>query len=161
MRKGYEVVVQVDGDGQHDPKWVPKVIAPVLAQEADCVIGSRYRAEAPDTEYRTPRLRRMGMYFSTGMLLLATGLRVHDTTSGFRALNRAAFSFFANEYPVDHPEAESLLLLHNKGFRIQEVPVRMRCRTKGQSLFSFVKAALYPMRVVIGFMGLLFRTSGR
>jgi hypothetical protein len=103
----------------------------------------------------------MGMYFSTGMLLLATGLRVHDTTSGFRALNRAAFSFFADEYPVDHPEAESLLLLHNKGFRILEVPVKMRCREKGQSLFSTARAAFYPLRVVIGFLGLLFKTSRR
>jgi hypothetical protein len=161
VRKGYDIVVQVDGDGQHDPKWIPKILAPLLKQEADCVIGSRYRLEAPDTEYRTPWARRMGMYFSTGMLLLATGLRVDDTTSGFRALNRAAFSFFANEYPVDHPEAESLLLLHNKGFRIQEVPVEMRCREKGQSLFSTAKAAFYPMRVVIGFLGLLFKTSRR
>ena len=160
-RNGYDIVVQVDGDGQHDPKWIPKIIAPILAQEADCVIGSRYRPEAPDTEYRTPFARRMGMYFSTGILLLATGLRVHDTTSGFRALNRAAFSFFAHEYPVDHPEAESLLVLHQMGFRIQEIPVKMRCRVKGQSLFSFVKATLYPMRVVIGFMGLLFKSSRR
>jgi glycosyltransferase involved in cell wall biosynthesis len=161
VRNGYDVVVQVDGDGQHDPKWISTIIAPILAREADCVIGSRYRPEAPDTEYRTPFVRRMGMYFSTGLLLLATGLRIHDTTSGFRALNRAAFSFFADEYPVDHPEAESLLILHQSGFRIQEIPVKMRCRVKGQSLFSFVKAILYPMRVVIGFIGLLFKTSRR
>ena len=161
VRNGYDVVVQVDGDGQHDPKWISTIIAPILAREADCVIGSRYRPEAPDTEYRTPFARRMGMHFSTGLLLLATGLRIHDTTSGFRALNRAAFSFFADEYPVDHPEAESLLILHQRGFRIQEIPVKMRCRVKGQSLFSFVKATLYPMRVVIGFIGLLFKTSRR
>jgi glycosyltransferase involved in cell wall biosynthesis len=161
VRNDYDVVVQVDGDGQHDPKWISTIIAPILAREADCVIGSRYRPEAPDTEYRTPFARRMGMYFSTGLLLLATGLRIHDTTSGFRALNRAAFSFFADEYPVDHPEAESLLILHQRGFRIQEIPVKMRCRVKGQSLFSFVKAVLYPMRVVIGFIGLLFKTSRR
>lgn len=161
VRNGYDVVVQVDGDGQHDPKGIPTIIAPILRQEADCVIGSRYTPEARNTEYRTPFVRRMGMYFSTGLLLLATGLRIHDTTSGFRALNRAAFSFFADEYPVDHPDAESLLILHQRGFRIQEFPVKMRCRVKGQSLFSFVKATLYPMRVVIGFIGLLFKTSRR
>jgi hypothetical protein len=161
LRNDYDVVVQVDGDGQHDPKWISAIIAPILRQEADCVIGSRYTPEARDTEYRTPFVRRMGMYFSTGLLLLATGLRIHDTTSGFRALNRAAFSFFAYEYPVDHPDAESLLILHQRKFRIQEFPVKMRCRVKGQSLFSFVKATLYPMRVIIGFIGLLFKTSRR
>ena len=161
VRKNYDVVVQVDGDGQHDPKWIPVIIAPILAGEADCVIGSRYRPEAPDIEYRTPLTRRIGMYFSTGLLLLATGIRIHDTTSGFRALNRGAFSFFAKDYPVDHPEAESLLLLHNNGFRVREVAVKMRCRVKGKSMFSSVRAALYPMRVVIGFMGLLFKTSPR
>ena len=161
LRNNYDVVVQVDGDGQHDPKWISTIVGPILRQEADCVIGSRYTPEARDTEYRTPFVRRMGMCFSTGLLLLATGLRIHDTTSGFRALNRAAFSFFAYEYPVDHPDAESLLILHQRKFRIQEFPVKMRCRVKGQSLFSFVRAALYPLRVVIGFMGLLFKTSRR
>jgi hypothetical protein len=100
------------------------------------------------------------MYFSTGILWLATGVRVNDTTSGLRALNRAAFTFFANSYPVDHPEAEALLMLHQKGFRIQEVPVKMRGRVHGQSLFSFAKAALYPLRVIVGFIGLWIKRKG-
>lgn len=161
MRNDYDIVVQVDGDGQHDPGQVPKIIGPIVAGEADCVIGSRYMPEAPDTGYQTPFARRMGMYFSTGILYLATGLRIHDTTSGFRALNRTAFSFFATEYPVDHPEAESLLLLHQAGFRIHEIPVRMRCRIGGQSLFIFFKAMLYPLRVIIGFMGILYKKPRR
>lgn len=161
MRNDYDIVVQVDGDGQHDPGQVPKIIGPIVAGEADCVIGSRYMPEAPDTGYKTPFARRMGMYFSTGILHLATGLRIHDTTSGFRALNRTAFSFFATEYPVDHPEAESLLLLHQAGFRIHEIPVRMRCRIGGQSLFIFFKAMLYPLRVIIGFMGILYKKPRR
>jgi len=161
LRNGYDIVVQVDGDGQHDPGQISKVIGPIVAGESDCVIGSRYMPEAPDTGYKTPFARRIGMYFSTGILHLATGLHIHDTTSGFRALNRTAFSFFATEYPVDHPEAESLLLLHQAGFRIQEIPVRMRCRTGGQSLFTFFKAMLYPLRVIIGFMGILYKKPMR
>ncbi len=161
LRNGYDVVVQVDGDGQHDPGEVPRVIGPIAAGEADCVVGSRYMPAAPDTGYKTPFARRMGMYFSTAILQLATGLRIHDTTSGFRALNRAAFGFFAREYPVDHPEAESLLLLHQAGFRVLEVPVRMRGRAGGQSLFTFFRAILYPLRVIIGFMGIVFKTSRR
>lgn len=161
LRNGYDIVVQVDGDGQHDPSQFQTIIAPIVTGEADCVIGSRYLPKAPDSSYSTPFARRMGMYFSTGILYLATGLRVHDTTSGFRALNRAAFSFFATEYPVDHPEAEALLMLHQAGFRVIERPVRMRCRSGGQSLFTFVRAMLYPLRVIVGFMGLLYKTPRR
>ncbi len=161
MRNGYDIAVQVDGDGQHDPGQLHAIIDPIVSGEADCVIGSRYLPEAPDTGYKTPFARRMGMYFSTGVLYLATGLRIHDTTSGFRALNRAAFVFFASEYPVDHPEAESLLLLHQAKFRILERPVKMRCRAGGQSLFTFVRAMLYPLRVIVGFMGILYKTPRR
>lgn len=161
VRNRYDIAVQVDGDGQHSTEWISAILGPILADEADCVVGSRYVPDCPDEDYRTPFVRRMGMHFSTGILALFTGLRIHDTTSGFRALNRTAFTFFSTDYPVDHPEAESLLLLHQLGFRIKEVPVRMRCRTAGQSLFTMTKAALYPLRVIIGFMGLVFKKPTR
>lgn len=161
LRNGYDIAVQVDGDGQHDPQQISAIVGPILAGEADCVIGSRYMPEAPDTGYTTPFARRMGMYFSTGILYLATGLRIDDTTSGFRALNRAAFSYFATQYPVDHPEAEALLMLHQSGFRVIERPISMRCRAGGQSLFTFFRALLYPLRVIVGFMGILHKTPRR
>ena len=157
MRNNYDVVVQVDGDGQHNPALIPDLLAPIAAGEADCVIGSRYMPSCPDTAYKTPFARRMGMLFSTTILRWGTGLTVHDTTSGFRALNRKAFCYFAYEYPVDHPEAESLLLLYLRGFKIREMPTRMRARHAGQSLFTFFKAAFYPFRVIIGFCGILMR----
>ena len=161
VRNGYDVALQVDGDGQHDPAQIPLIVAPLTRGEADCVIGSRYLPACPDPGYKTPFLRRVGMHFSMLVLLLATGLRIHDTTSGFRALNRDAFTFFSTEYPVDHPEAESLLVLHQAGFRFIEVPVTMRIRTSGESLFSFIRAALYPMRVIVGFIGIVFKTAKR
>ena len=151
---GYDIVVQVDGDGQHNPVWIDSVTRPIREGKADCVIGSRYVPEHPDSDYKTPILRRLGMYFSSSILWAATGVRVNDTTSGLRALSRPAFEYFANSYPVDHPEAEALLMLHQNGFRIMEVPVKMRGRFHGQSLFNFAKAGLYPLRVIIGFMGL-------
>ena len=157
VRKDYDAVLQIDGDGQHDPGQIRHILAPILAGEADCVIGSRYHASQPDVAYRTPLARRIGMKFSTGILKMATGLHVSDTTSGFRALNRSAFSFFATRYPVDHPEAEALLMLYQAGFRIVEVPVTMRLRTTGQSLFSLFRAAAYPLRVSIGFLGIVFK----
>ena len=157
VRHGYDVAVQVDGDGQHDPARVGQLMEPIAAGTADCVIGSRYLPGSPDVAYRTPLARRLGMYFSTSILRLASGIKIHDTTSGFRALNRKAFTFFAAEYPVDHPEAEALLLLHLAGFRILEIPTQMRGRACGQSLFTLTRAVLYPFRVMIGFAGLVLK----
>lgn len=156
----YDIVVQVDGDGQHNPMWIDSVVQPIREGRADCVIGSRYVPEQPDTEYKTPLLRRLGMYFSTSILWFATGIRINDTTSGLRALSRPAFEYFASSYPVDHPEAEALLMLHQRGYRIMETPVKMRGRVHGQSLFSFARAALYPLRVIVGFMGLWLKGKG-
>lgn len=154
VNHGYDIVVQIDGDGQHDPFWIDSVTRPIREGMADCVVGSRYAPEGPDIDYKTPILRRLGMYFSTSILWSATGVRINDTTSGLRALSRTAFEYFASSYPVDHPEAEALLMLHQRGFRIVEVPIKMRGRVHGQSLFNFTKAAFYPLRVIIGFAGL-------
>lgn len=161
LRQGYDIVVQVDGDAQHDPAQIPAVVAPICAGAADCVIGSRYLPTAPDLGYQTPLARRIGMRFSSWILKRASGIAIYDTTSGLRALNRRAFGYFAREYPVDHPEAEALLMLHQAGLRIMEVPTRMRQRTSGQSLFSLFKAAVYPLRVVVGFAGILFKDTAR
>jgi hypothetical protein len=157
VRHGYDIVVQVDGDGQHNPALVKELIAPLEKDGADCVVGSRYHPDAPDTDYQTPFARRVGMLFSTTVLRLASGITVHDTTSGFRALNRKAFTYFAANYPTDHPEAEALFLLHRAGMRIVEIPTRMRQRAAGQSLFTFFKAALYPLRLLLGFLSVLSR----
>ena len=157
VAKKYDIAVQLDGDGHHDPTWLDHVIAPILQGEANCVIGSRYLRENFDREYQTPFLRRVGMVFSSLILFLATGKWITDTTSGFRALDRQALNYFSNEYPIDHPEAEALLMLFRKGFIIKEVPVKMRSRQTGTSLFTWVKAVKYHVRVLIGFLGLLIQ----
>jgi glycosyltransferase involved in cell wall biosynthesis len=151
----YDLVIQIDADGQHDPAWLNAMIAPIINEQANCVIGSRYMRGEEDRSYKTPFPRRVGMLFSSLMLYLATRKMIYDTTSGFRALDRDAFSYFAHIYPVDHPEAEALLMLHQAGFKILEVPIKMRIRQAGSSLFTWIKAARYPLRVVIGFMGQL------
>lgn len=154
---GYEIVVQLDGDGQHDPKWLNEVIKPIINRTADCVIGSRYMKNAADHGYKTPFPRKVGMLFSTLILLVASGLTITDTTSGYRALNKNAFGFFAKNYPVDHPEAEALFLLYRNGFRVKEIPITMRQRLTGSSLFSWYKAFMYPFRVFIGFLEILIK----
>jgi len=157
VNNDYDVVVQVDGDGQHDPAWVSSIIEPISKGEADCVIGSRYMKEDPDKIYKTPFFRRVGMFFSSTLLFFATGVFISDTTSGFRSLNRPAFEYFAKEYPVDHPEAESLLMLHRANFIFIEKPVRMKGRVAGNSLFTFFNSIMYPFRVLVGFAGILLR----
>jgi len=157
----YDIVVQVDGDGQHDPAWVSALIDPIIRGEVDCVIGSRYMKENPDKSYKTPFFRRIGMFFSSTLLFIATGVFISDTTSGFRALTYPVFKYFAKEYPVDHPEAESLLMLHRSGFKFREVPVHMKERVAGNSLFTFINSFLYPFRVLVGFAGILLRNRER
>jgi hypothetical protein len=157
VAKKYDIAVQLDGDGQHDPSWLDCVVAPILQGEANCVIGSRYLKENVDRDYKTPFFRRVGMIFSSLILFLASGKWVTDTTSGFRALDRQALIYFSSEYPIDHPEAEALLMLFQKGFAIKEVPVKMRSRQTGASLFTWIKAIKYPVRVLVGFLGLLIQ----
>jgi hypothetical protein len=157
VEKNYDIAVQLDGDGQHDPVWLDNVIAPILQDEANCVIGSRYLGENSDRGYKTPFFRRVGMLFSSLILFLASGKWITDTTSGFRALDRQALKFFSNDYPIDHPEAEALLMLLQKGFVIKEIPVKMRSRQTGASLFTWVRSIKYPIRVLIGFLGLLIQ----
>jgi len=153
----YDVVVQLDGDGQHNPSWIETLLEPIARAEVDCVIGSRYLSENYDKDYKTPFLRRVGMIFSSFVLFLTTGKKITDTTSGFRALNHSSFEFFSREYPVDHPEAEALLMLHQAGFKFKEVPVRMRSRAFGHSLFTLLRSTQYPIRVLVGFLGILLR----
>lgn len=153
----YDIAIQVDGDGQHDPIWLDKLIAPIIRGEANCVIGSRYMRGEPDRDYKTPFFRRLGMLFSSYILFLASGKQITDTTSGFRALDRHALVFFATDYPVDHPEAEALLMLLQQGFTIKEIPVKMRSRQAGQSLFTSLRAVKYPFRVLVGFLGLMIK----
>lgn len=157
VNKKFDYAVQVDGDGQHDPAWIQALLEPLKRQEADCVIGSRYLKKNPDIAYQTPFFRRIGMWFSSMLLFIATGVFISDTTSGFRALNFEAFSFFAHEYPIDHPEAETLFLLLRAGFKIKEVPIKMKKRAEGKSLFSFSNSILYPIRVLIGFAGVVLQ----
>lgn len=161
VRKGYEIAVQLDGDGQHDPAWLGAVTEPIRSRQAECAIGSRYLKESRHFHYKTALMRRVGMIFSSTLLSWITRLRITDTTSGFRALHRSAFAFFAENYPVDHPDAEALLMLHLAGFRICEVPVSMRPRQGGRSSINWIRASVYPIRILVGFTCALLENVGR
>ena len=141
---GYDVAVQVDGDGQHRPSEVRRLVDFVLAGEADLAVGSRFLAP---TRYRQSLIRRVGASMLGLLIKLLTGLWITDCTSGFRAANRKVIRAFAHWYPEDYPEPEVILLLHRAGYSIGEFSVRMRQRRLGQSSIGLLGGLFYVLKV--------------
>ncbi|MGC2422968.1 MAG: glycosyltransferase family 2 protein, partial [Nitrospirota bacterium] len=122
LQGGYDIAAQVDGDGQHDPSELIKIIEPIRAGKADIVVGSRFLG---GDGFKSTAMRRVGISSFARVLSVLTGGRLTDPTSGFRACNRKIIRLFAQEYPEDYPEVESLLLAHLAGLRISEAQVKM------------------------------------
>ncbi len=141
---GYDIAVQVDGDGQHRPSEVLRLVEKLKNDEADLVVGSRFLG-APT--YRQTFVRKVGSAMLRGLIWSLTGLNITDCTSGFRAGNRKVIHAFAHWYPEDYPEPEVILLLHRAGFRIAELPVRMRQRKTGASSISLLAGLFYIIKV--------------
>ena len=141
---GYDVAVQVDGDGQHRPSEVRRLVDFVLNGEADLALGSRF---LEPTRYRQSFVRRVGASMLGLLIKLLTGLSITDCTSGFRAANRRVIRAFAHWYPEDYPEPEVILLLHRAGYAIGEFSVRMRQRRAGQSSIGLLGGVFYVMKV--------------
>ncbi|MDA8098389.1 MAG: glycosyltransferase family 2 protein [Nitrospiraceae bacterium] len=144
--KGYDIAVQFDGDGQHMAAEIPALLAPVIAGRADLAVGSRFLTPG---SYRPPFFRKIGIRVFSNVLSAMLGMRVTDTTSGFRAANRKAIAFFERGYPEDYPEVESLVLLHRGGRVIEEVPVSMRDRTGGKSSITPIRSVYYMIKVLL------------
>jgi len=152
---GYDAVVQVDGDGQHDPAEIGLITGPLSRGEADVMIGSRFLTK---TAYKAPFARRAGMILFASVARWAMRQKITDTTSGFRALNRDAYTFFARHYPTDFPDAESLVLLKRSGFRLREVSVNMRPRKRGTSSTTTLRSIYYPFKMVLSVFVVMIRT---
>lgn len=145
-RGGYRLAVQFDGDGQHRADQVAALLAPLLRDECDAAIGSRFlRREG----YRAPLLRRLGIAVFQAVNSWVIGQMISDNTSGFRAYNRAACTFLARVYPHDYPEPESVVTLARHGFRLREVPVAMRERQGGRSSITFARSIYYMSKVLL------------
>lgn len=144
VRMGARAAVQVDGDGQHPADAVGLVLAPVLAGEADVVIGSRFLEHAGD---QSSGLRRLGIAWLSALVALRCGRRFSDPTSGLRAYGPRALAWLAESYPEDFPEPQVLGPLVHRGLRVVEVPVAMRARQGGASSIGGWKPALYMAKV--------------
>lgn len=130
VRQGYNFAMQVDGDGQHDPRFIPDLLAPLMQNTADMVIGSRF---LKPVGYTSSFVRLFGIRLFAYLIGLVTNKRIFDSTSGYRAYNRAVLEFAAQHYPSDFPEPESIVTFLRNGFRLQEVPVIMQRRARGAS----------------------------
>ena len=143
LEAGYDIAVQFDGDGQHEAAWLHALLAPLLAGEADAVIGSRFLEKEG---FQSSGARRLGIRWLSGLIRLLGGVRVMDVTSGMRAVNRRLTALYAERYSMEYPEPEALLLAALKGARIREVSVRMRPRRRGHSSINALHGAYYLLK---------------
>jgi glycosyltransferase involved in cell wall biosynthesis len=153
---GYELAVRCDGDGQHIPAELPKVIGPVVSGEADIAVGSRF---AGGEGYRSSASRRIGIRVLALVVSAIARQRVTDTTSGFQALDRRALELFAADYPHDYPEVEGMVMTIKHRLRLIEVPVAMREREHGRSSITALRSVYYMAKVLVALFVGLFRRS--
>ncbi len=149
LSHGYDVDIQVDGDGQHDISYVPRLLARIEAG-TDLVIGSRF-VEQTDG-FQSTGLRRAGIRWLRHCIHHVTGLTIVDATSGFRACDRKMLQVFCERYPFDYPEPESIVMAYRAGLRIEEVPVKMRERQGGVSSINPAKSIYYMIKVTLAIL---------
>jgi glycosyltransferase involved in cell wall biosynthesis len=158
LARGYDTAVRLDGDGQHDPAQVVRLLGPLERDEVDVVTGSRF--VGGDSSYRPPLGRRIGIVFFARLVSLLTRQRVTATTSGFQALNRTGIALFAADYPHDYPEVEATVMVWKHRLRSVEVQVEMREREHGRSSITMLRSVYYLVKVTLAlFMAMVRRAS--
>lgn len=148
-RNGYDMAVQVDGDGQHDPAFLEEMAEYLEKNNLDMVIGSRFIEKQG---FQSSGLRRVGIRFFSWLIKLLTGTTVTDPTSGLRMIGKNVLRLFAEEYPKDYPEPESVVAILRKGMRVEEIPVVMREREGGVSSISMKKSVYYMVKVTLAIL---------
>ena len=143
---GYDVAVQVDGDGQHDISYLNDLLNCMNESGADMVIGSRFiRNEG----FQSSFMRRVGITYFTKLIKILTGATITDPTSGFRMVNKNVISLFAFDYPRDYPEPESVVNLLKFGYKVKETPVIMKERQGGTSSIKMKDSVYYMIKVTL------------
>ena len=155
---GYQYVIRVDGDGQHDARDIPRIFQTLKSTGCEMVIGSRFAA---DNGSRTGAVRSLGIRFFRLVLRPVLGKPVHDPTSGFVGVNRRALDVFRQSFPLEYPEIEALVVLQRRRFRFEEVPCHMRPRTTGRSSITALKSLYYVAHVLLGVFVNVLKFDGR
>jgi hypothetical protein len=152
----YDIAVQCDGDGQHPPYQIKNLIAPLLENKADIVVGSRFLG---NFGYRSSLSRQIGIILFSWLLSIVTKTKLTDTTCGFRAINKKTIISFSFYYPCDYPEVEALVLAHKEGLKITEIPIRIHPRKEGSSSIGFLGSFYYTVKVFLAVLIDLFETA--
>lgn len=142
---GYDIDIQFDGDGQHDVSSVPSLVE-AIRDGSDLVVGSRFVPGAED-DFQSSFLRRAGIKWLSFLIRAVTGKRFYDVTSGFRACSRRAIELFSENYPIDYPEPESIVVAMRNGLTVTEVPARMKERQGGISSIKAFSSFYYMIKV--------------
>lgn len=145
----YDIAIQFDGDGQHDPAYISSIVEPVL-NGGDMCIGSRFVGN--ESEFKSTAARRAGIKLISWAIRLVTGTKIYDPTSGFRAVGRQIIDEFAEHYPQEYPEPESIVALLKQGYKVEEVPVRMIERQAGKSSIRAFKTIYYMITVCLSIL---------
>jgi glycosyltransferase involved in cell wall biosynthesis len=155
---GFDYVIRVDGDGQHDPRDIPKILEALEQEGCEMVIGSRF---VDGSGEHSGVLRAVGIVFFRAVLRPILGRPVRDPTSGFVGVNRRALAVFSASFPLEYPEIEALVVLQRKRFRFVEVPCRMRPRRTGRTTITPLKSIYYMVHVLLGVFVNVLKFEGR
>lgn len=144
----YDVAVQFDGDGQHDIRYVRDIIKPIIDNDANMVIGSRF-IDKSTSKFKSSKARQIGIKMISFFIKLVTSKKIYDTTSGFRAVDKELIKKFSNSYPVEYPEPVSTTEILKKGYKVEEVAVSMNERETGISSIRMWKNCYYMINVIL------------
>lgn len=144
FEKGYDIVVRIDGDGQHPPEEISKLIAAITAEDVDLIIGSRYIEKS---SFGNTTLRSFGIKLLALFLSIICRAKITDPTSGFWVIKRNLLYYFCNDYPYEYPEPEAIALMRRHGYSYKEIPVRFRARIAGKSTIRGWGSVYYMIKV--------------
>ena len=151
----FDFALQIDGDGQHDPTDIPKLLNELRTRQVDMVIGSRFIGET--VEYTPSRFRSYGMLFSRTLLKWGTKKSVYDTTSGFRVINRKLIDLFSEDYPRVFAGVVPLVIVAKNNYTFSEIKANFRYRQHGSSSINILKSFFYPFNITLAIVGVLLK----
>lgn len=147
--QNYDIVVQFDGDGQHDAKFLEAMAEKLVREQADMVIGSRFIKKQG---FQSSGVRRIGIRIFSFLSRVLFGVKITDATSGMRMCNRKVMELFIKDYPRDYPEPETVCRLLRKKCKVMEIPVEMKERSAGVSSISFSRSVYYMIKVTLAIL---------
>lgn len=151
LENDYDIAVQFDGDGQHDINYVKDIVKPLINCKCDMCIGSRFISNTNDG-FKSSASRRIGIKIISFVIKFKTKKKIYDTTSGFRAINKDIIKLYSSNYPVEYPEPISTVNALLRGYKINEVQVKMKPRQAGVSSISTWKSAYYMLNVILSIL---------